>query len=107
MSCQNERSQHKNKALAMKILKARIYELERIKQEQKMADLGTTKVEVGFGSQIRSYVLAPYRMVKDLRTGVETGNPDAVLDGDIDRFIIEYLMQSSQGTAASRPAPLR
>jgi len=107
VSCQNERSQHKNKALAMKILKARIYELERIKQEQKMADLGTTKVEVGFGSQIRSYVLAPYRMVKDLRTGVETGNPDAVLDGDIDRFIIEYLMQSSQGTAAVRPAPLR
>jgi peptide chain release factor 2 len=106
VACQNERSQHKNKAQAMKILASRLYELERIKQEQKMAELGTTKVEAGFGSQIRSYVLAPYRMVKDVRTGYEVGNTDAVLDGDIDRFITEYLMQSSQGKIpATRGAP--
>jgi len=95
VSCQNERSQHKNKALAMKILKARLYEMERVKQEQRLAELGTQKVDVAFGSQIRSYVLAPYRLVKDLRTGVEVGNTDAVLDGDIDQFITEYLLQHS------------
>jgi peptide chain release factor 2 len=106
VACQNERSQHKNKATAMKLLASRIYELERIKQEEKMAELGTTKVDVNFGSQIRSYVLAPYRMVKDLRTGVESGNTDAVLDGDIDAFITEYLVQSSQGKAgAGRSTP--
>jgi len=97
VACQNERSQHKNKAFAMKMLASRLYELERQKQEAKMAELGTTKVEAGFGSQIRNYVLAPYRMVKDVRTGFEVGNTDAVLDGDIDDFITEYLMQSSQG----------
>ncbi|MFN2376130.1 MAG: peptide chain release factor 2 [Candidatus Binatia bacterium] len=97
VACQNERSQHKNKAFAMKLLASRLYELERQKQEAKMAELGTTKVEAGFGSQIRNYVLAPYRMVKDVRTGYEVGNADAVLDGDIDAFITEYLMQSSQG----------
>ena len=97
VACQNERSQHKNKAFAMKMLASRLYELERQKQEAKMAELGTTKVEAGFGSQIRNYVLAPYRLVKDVRTGFEVGNADAVLDGDIDGFITEYLMQSSQG----------
>ena len=107
VACQNERSQHKNKAFAMKLLASRLYELERLKQEQKMAELGTTKVEAGFGSQIRSYVLAPYRMVKDVRTGFEVGNTDAVLDGDIDGFITEYLMQSSQGKiGAMRGAPV-
>ena len=106
VACQNERSQHKNKAQAMKILASRLYELERIKQEEKMAELGTTKVEAGFGSQIRSYVLAPYRMVKDVRTGFEVGNTDAVLDGDIDGFITEYLMKSSQGLlGATKGAP--
>jgi len=97
VACQNERSQHKNKAFAMKLLASRLYELERKKQEEKMAELGTTKVEAGFGSQIRNYVLAPYRMVKDVRTGYEVGNAEAVLDGDIDGFITEYLMKSSQG----------
>lgn len=101
VACQNERSQHKNKAQAMKILASRLYELERVKQEEKMAELGTTKVEAGFGSQIRSYVLAPYRMVKDVRTGFEVGNTDGVLDGDIDGFITEYLMQWSQGKLGS------
>jgi len=97
VACQNERSQHKNKAFAMKLLASRIYELERLKLEAKMDALGTTKVEAGFGSQIRNYVLAPYRLVKDVRTGYEVGNTDAVLDGDIDGFITEYLMKSSQG----------
>jgi peptide chain release factor 2 len=97
VACQNERSQHKNKAFAMKMLASRLYELERQKLEAKLADLGTTKVEAGFGSQIRNYVLAPYRLVKDVRTGYEVGNADAVLDGDIDGFINEYLIQSSQG----------
>jgi len=101
VSCQNERSQHKNKALAMKILRARLYEMERQKQEQRLAELGTQKVDVAFGSQIRSYVLAPYRLVKDLRTGVEVGNTDAVLDGDIDQFITEYLLQHSAPPAPS------
>ena len=97
VACQNERSQHKNKAFAMKLLASRLYELERQKLEAKMNELGTTKVEAGFGSQIRNYVLAPYRLVKDVRTGYEVGNTDAVLDGDIDGFITEYLMKSSQG----------
>jgi peptide chain release factor 2 len=102
VACQNERSQHKNKAFAMKMLASRLYELERQKQEAKLAELGTTKVEAGFGSQIRNYVLAPYRLVKDVRTGYEVGNTDAVLDGDIDGFITEYLMQHSQGKAGER-----
>ena len=97
VACQNERSQHKNKAMAMRVLKARIYEVERQKQEERMAEIGPDKVDVNFGSQIRSYVLAPYRLVKDLRTGVEVGNTDAVLDGDIDKFIREYLLQQPGG----------
>ncbi len=101
VSCQNERSQHKNKATAMKILRARLYELERRKQEEKLAAIGPAKQEAAFGSQIRSYVLHPYRLVKDLRTGVETGNADAVLDGDIDRFINAYLMQESARKSAA------
>ena len=91
VTCQNERSQHKNKAMAMKILRARLYEHERKKQEERMAEIGPAKQDAAFGNQIRSYVLHPYRMVKDMRTGVETGNADAVLDGDIDRFIEAYL----------------
>ncbi len=91
--CQNERSQHKNKSRAMKILRARLYELEREKQEEKVAELAKGKKEIGFGSQIRSYVLHPYRLVKDHRTGVEVGNADGVLDGAIDPFIEAYLLQ--------------
>ncbi len=93
VTCQNERSQHKNKATAMKILRARIYEHERQKQEERMAEIGPAKQDAAFGSQIRSYVLHPYRLVKDLRTGLEVGNADGVLDGDIDGFIQSYLMQ--------------
>jgi peptide chain release factor 2 len=93
VACQNERSQHKNRAMAMKILRARLYELEMEKQREKMAELTKGKKDISFGSQIRSYVLHPYRLVKDLRTGVEFGNTDAVLDGDIDRFIQAYLLK--------------
>jgi peptide chain release factor 2 len=93
VACQNERSQHKNRSMAMKILRAKLYELEMEKQKEKMEVFTKTKKEIGFGSQIRSYVLHPYRMVKDHRTSYETGNTDAVLDGDIDRFIEAYLLQ--------------
>jgi len=91
VACQNERSQHKNKSMAMKILRARLYELEQQKQRDKMAELNKTKKDIAWGSQIRSYVLHPYRLVKDHRTGVEVGNADGVLDGDLDQFIEAYL----------------
>jgi len=91
VACQNERSQHKNKSMAMKILRARLYELEKEKQREKMAELNKTKKDIAWGSQIRSYVLHPYRLVKDHRTGIEIGNADGVLDGDLDRFIEAYL----------------
>jgi peptide chain release factor 2 len=92
VACQNERSQHMNKATAMKILKAKLFELEVEDRAAKAAEIGGEKKEIGWGSQIRSYVLHPYRMVKDLRTGIETGNTDAVLDGDLDEFVIAFLM---------------
>jgi peptide chain release factor 2 len=95
VACQNERSQHKNRAMAMKILRSRLYELEIEKQKEKMETYHKTKKDIAWGSQIRSYVLHPYRMVKDHRTGVEVGNADAVLDGDIDQFIQAYLLQTS------------
>ena len=95
VSCQNERSQRQNKETAMKILRARLYELEREKQREKMDELNSTKKEIGWGSQIRSYVLHPYRMIKDHRTDFETGNVDPVLDGDISEFIKSYLLYSS------------
>ncbi len=91
VACQNERSQHKNKAMALKILKAKLYDLQMREKEKKMEDLAGDKKDIAWGSQIRSYVLQPYRLVKDHRTGIEIGNVDAVLDGDIDRFIKEYL----------------
>ena len=91
VACQNERSQHKNKAVAMKILKARLYDLQVKAKEKKMEDLVGDKKGIAWGSQIRSYVLQPYRLVKDHRTGVEVGDVDSVLDGGIDRFIKEYL----------------
>jgi peptide chain release factor 2 len=91
VACQNERSQHKNKSMAMKILRARLYELEEQKRREKMAEMDKTKKEIAWGSQIRSYVLHPYRLVKDHRTGIEVGNADAVLDGDLDQFIEAYL----------------
>ncbi len=93
VSCQNQRSQHKNRAIAMKQLQARLYELEMEKKEGEAEALGGEKKGIAWGSQIRSYVLHPYRMVKDHRTDYEVGNADAVLDGDIDGFIEAYLMQ--------------
>lgn len=89
---QSERSQHMNKATAMRMLRAKLYEKELREREAKAAEIGGEKKEIGWGSQIRSYVLHPYKMVKDLRTGVETGNPDAVLDGDLEEFIVAFLM---------------
>ena len=90
--------------MAMKILRARLYEVEMEKQKEKLEVFAKTKKEIGFGSQIRSYVLHPYRMVKDHRTGHETGNTDAVLDGDLDGFIEAYLLQKIS-SADSAPAP--
>jgi peptide chain release factor 2 len=95
VQCQNERSQHKNRATAMKVLKARLYELKRKEQEEKMEQLHSTKKDIAWGSQIRSYVLQPYRLAKDHRTNLEIGNVDGVLDGDLDPFIEAYLMQKS------------
>ena len=95
VSCQNERSQRQNKETAMKILRARLYEREREKQREKIDELNSTKKEIGWGSQIRSYVLHPYRMIKDHRTNFETGNVDPVLDGDLSEFIKSYLIYAS------------
>jgi peptide chain release factor 2 len=92
VAMQNERSQHANRDKAWKILRARLYEQELKKREAAKEELEATKKEISFGSQIRSYVLAPYRLVKDLRTGVETGNVDVVLDGDLEDFIVAQLM---------------
>lgn len=92
VQCQNERSQHKNKATAMKILRARLYELEMRERAQKMEEIHKGKKEIAWGNQIRSYILHPYRLVKDHRTGVESGDADNVLDGDIDAFMEGYLI---------------
>ena len=91
--CQNERSQHKNKAMAMKVLRSRLYEHYKAQKDEEMAKLEGVKQAIAWGSQIRSYVLAPYQLVKDHRTGEETGNVTAVLDGDVDRFIEAYLFK--------------
>jgi len=87
VQCQNERSQHKNRATAWSMLRARLYETELKRREDEAQAAAAAKSDIGFGHQIRSYVLQPYQLVKDLRTGVESTNPAAVLDGDIDRFI--------------------
>ena len=91
VACQNERSQHKNRDRAMKILRSRLYELELEKKREATKKLEESKLDIDFGSQIRSYVLQPYRMVKDLRTRVEVGDVDRVLDGDLKPFIRAYL----------------
>jgi len=104
VACQNERSQHKNRAMAMKILRSRLYELELEKQREKKEQLTGQKREINFGSQIRSYVLHPYRMVKDHRTGIEIGNADAVLDGDLDRLIEGELLRRAGEPVAAAPA---
>ena len=97
VQCQNERSQHKNKATAWTMLKARLYELELKKREEAAQAQAAGKTEIGWGHQIRSYVLQPYQLVKDLRTGVESTNPPAVLDGDIDAFVEAALAQRIRG----------
>ena len=104
VSCQNERSQHRNRDAAMKVLKARLYDRKQQEQQEKLDQLGGVKQDNTFGSQIRSYVLHPYQMVKDLRTKVETGNVDRVLDGDFDPFIKAYLMQKATAQAAAAAA---
>lgn len=101
VQCQNERSQHKNKAMAMKILLSRLYELQKKKQNEKVEKLEDAKSDIAWGNQIRSYVLHPYRMVKDVRTRVETGDTDRVLDGDLDAFIkAELVMRKTGGPPA-------
>ncbi|MCA9003223.1 MAG: peptide chain release factor 2, partial [Planctomycetes bacterium] len=89
--CQNERSQHKNRATALKLLKAKLIQMEEAKRDKEMSKLYGEKGEIAWGSQIRSYVLHPYQLVKDHRTNFEVGNVNAVLDGDLDGFIEAYL----------------
>ncbi len=98
VACQNERSQHKNRATAWAMLRARIYEMELKKREDAAQAEADSKTDIGWGHQIRSYVLQPYQMVKDLRTGVESGNPTAVLDGDLDAFMAAALAARVEGS---------
>jgi peptide chain release factor 2 len=104
VSCQNERSQHKNRAQAMKVLKARLFDLRMKEQQARLEQLGGEKRDIAFGSQIRSYVLQPYQMVKDHRTKLEVGDPSRVLDGDVDGFIKTYLMKKANGTLGAADA---
>ncbi len=97
VQCQNERSQHKNRATAWAMLRARLYEAELQRREDEAQAQADAKTDIGWGHQIRSYVLQPYQMVKDLRTGVESSNPSAILDGDIDAFIEAALAQKVHG----------
>jgi peptide chain release factor 2 len=99
VSCQADRSQHRNRAMAMDMLKARLYELELRKREEKAQAIEAQKTDIGWGHQIRSYVLQPYQMVKDLRTEVETSDTGGVLDGDIDRFLSAALASKLAGPA--------
>jgi peptide chain release factor 2 len=96
VQCQNERSQHKNKAMAMKVLRSRLYEMKLQEQTDKMDELHKTKKDIAWGSQIRSYVMHPYKMIKDHRTNLEVGNVQKILDGDLDEFIEAYLISASQ-----------
>jgi len=98
VSSQNERSQHRNRDSAMKVLKARLYDLKMKEQQAKLDQLGGEKKDIAFGSQIRSYVLHPYQMIKDHRTKEQVGDVNRVLDGDIDGFIKTYLMKKAAGT---------
>lgn len=94
--CQNERSQHKNREVAMKILRSRLYEHYEAEHREEISKMQGERLDINFGSQIRSYVLHPYRLVKDLRTNIETGNVDAVMDGDLGAFIEGYLKQKRE-----------
>ena len=98
VSCQNERSQHRNRDAAMKVLRARLYDLRMKEQQARLDQIGGVKKEIAFGSQIRSYVLQPYQMIKDHRTKLEVGDVNRILDGDLDGFIKTYLMQKASGT---------
>jgi len=105
VSCQNERSQHKNRSSAMKVLKARLWDLKMEENQSKLERIAGAKKEIGFGSQIRSYVLQPYQMIKDHRTKMEVGDVNRVLDGDLDLFIKTYLLKKASGTlGAAEPA---
>ena len=97
VSCQNERSQHKNRASAMKVLKSRLYDMRLKEQQAKLDQIGGEKKDIAFGHQIRSYVLHPYQMVKDHRTKFQVGDVNRVLDGDLDEFIKAYLMKRALG----------
>ncbi len=97
VSCQNERSQHQNKELALRILKAKLFEIEMEKRQKAMEELTGKKTEIGWGRQIRSYVFQPYSLIKDLRTGYETGNLQAVMDGELDEFLRTYLVFRKTG----------
>ena len=99
VTCQNERSQHKNRDTAMRLLRARLYQLEVEKRKEETAKLEGEKKDIGFGSQIRSYVLQPYQLVKDLRTQHEVGDPQRILDGDLDEFIEAWLAAQARKTA--------
>lgn len=100
VTCQNQRSQHQNRDVAMRVLKSRLYELELEKKQAETNKLAESKRDISFGSQIRNYVLHPYRLVKDVRTKYETSNVDAVLDGDLDDFIKEFLLSKREVAAA-------
>jgi peptide chain release factor 2 len=102
VQCQSERSQHKNRSQAMKVLRARLYQRARTEQDQKLAEMRGEKAEIGFGSQIRSYTLHPAQRVKDHRTGAEVGNAEGVLDGDLDRFIRATLLQKSTSSGSAQ-----
>jgi len=105
VSCQNERSQHKNRAQAMKVLRSRLFDRKMKEQAARLEQLGGEKRDIAFGSQIRSYVLQPYQMVKDHRTKVQVGDPTRVLDGDVDGFIKTYLMKKANGTLTTSDEP--
>jgi peptide chain release factor 2 len=106
VACQNDRSQHKNRAEAMKMLKARLYEAELKKREAAAQAVEAAKTDIGWGHQIRSYVLQPYQMVKDLRTGVQTSDTQGVLDGDLDQFLEASLSQRLKGGAPTEVADI-
>ncbi len=104
VACQNDRSQHRNRATAMEMLKSRLYEMELQKREEAAAASESAKRDIGWGHQIRSYVLAPYQLVKDLRTNFESGNPDAVLNGDLDAFMAASLASRVGATRSEASA---
>ena len=106
VQCQNERSQHKNKSSAMKVLQARLYDFEMKKKQAESEKLESEKSAINFGSQIRNYILQPYRLVKDLRSKLEQGDVDRILDGDLDKFMHAYLVYERTGKIAGEDRTL-